>query len=458
VYFLDTAAASNDAYHQTLSGQLYGGDERYRLCQETLLGIGGVAMLAALGVKPDVYHMNEGHAALLTLALATEGKGRLGAALPRPTDAGWSGVKERCVFTTHTPVPAGHDTFPVALSRAVLGDDITNFAESIGACPGGRLNMSEVAIKGSRYVNGVAKRHAEVSRRMFPGVHIDAITNGVHAVSWTADAMQKLFDKHLAGWREDNNYLRFAAELPLDELTAARKVSKATLFEYIAQHTGQKFDPNVFTLGFARRAAEYKRADLLFHNPERLKQIAAKHPLQIVFGGKAHPRDFGGKRVIENVFAGAKALAGANIKIVYLENYDMTLGRLICSGVDLWLNNPVKPLEASGTSGMKAAINGIPSLSTLDGWWVEGNLEGQVGWELPDDADAFGAASDDGKDRQATAARLYDMLERQIMAMYYGDPVAYARIARNCIYLNGPYFNTHRMVLQYFVQAYTPRA
>ena len=444
VYFLDTALSENSAEDQTITDHLYGGDERYRLRQETVLGMGGVQLLEALGVKPDVYHMNEGHAALLTLAL-----------LEREPAAA---VKERCVFTTHTPVPAGHDTFPVALAESVLGKKRLATLAGLGACPNGRLNMSELAIKLSRYVNGVAKRHAEVSRRMFPGVAIEPITNGVHAVSWTADAMRSLFDEHLPGWREDNNHLRYAVEIPLADLKAAHRKAKAALFEEIASRTGVQLSVDAFTIGFARRAAEYKRADLLFHDPKKLADLTKHGPLQIVFGGKAHPRDFGGKKLIEKVHAGAKAVAGFGIQVVYLENYDITLGRLITSGVDLWLNTPVKPLEASGTSGMKAALNGVPSLSTLDGGWVEGLVPGVTGWEIDDPADAFAGAVDDGQHRDVAAASIYQLLSSEIMPAYYRVPEKYLGVMRNSIYLNGPFFSTQRMVLQYFTQAYTKRA
>lgn len=455
IYFLDANLPENSPEDRQLTDQLYGGDERYRLRQEALLGIGGVAMLDALGLPPcpnlddhraegvTVYHMNEGHAALLTVALLAKGDETF--------------VRERCVFTTHTPVPAGHDTFPVALADEILGKDMVKTLSALEVCPGGRLNMSHLSIRLSRFVNGVAKRHAEVSRRMFPGVHVEAITNGVHAQSWTADAMRVLFDKHLDGWRQDNNYLRFATEIPLSELRVARTAAKAALFKDIKDRTGTALDVQAFTIGFARRAAEYKRADLLFHTPARLSAIAKKYPLQIVFGGKAHPKDFGGKALIEKVHAGAKELASAGIKVVYLENYDMTLGRLITTGVDLWLNNPVKPLEASGTSGMKAALNGVPNLSTLDGWWVEGLVPGVVGWEIEDPADAEGDSKDDGRHRDVASASIYDHLERTILPMYYERPVEFATIMRNSIALNGPYFNTHRMVLQYLVQAYTRR-
>lgn len=465
VYFLDTQIAENSPEMQAITDHLYGGDEQYRLRQETVLGIGGVEMLNALGYVPGFpgsaacqsrhigcYHMNEGHAALLTVGLLRQLTGRTSGY----AEGDIATVREMCVFTTHTPVSAGHDTFPLDLTAKVLGEETADELKKLEVCPNQRLNMSELAIKFSRFVNGVAKRHAEVSRKMFPHCHIESITNGVHAVSWTADAMRALFDKHLEGWRADNNFLRYAVEIPVEEVQAAHKEAKKALFDVIATRHKITMDPNVFTIGFARRAAEYKRADLLFHDVERLKKIAAKRPIQIVYAGKAHPKDMGGKQLIENVVKGANAIS-ADIKIVYLENYDMNLGRLITSGVDLWLNNPVKPLEASGTSGMKSAINGVPSLSTLDGWWVEGCVHNLVGWEIEDPAYAFAKDKDDGSFRGVASESIYRHLEQTILPMYYDEPTRFGEIMRNAIFINGPFFNTHRMVTQYLQMAYAER-
>jgi len=465
VFFLDTDVAENSPEMKALTENLYGGDEHYRLGQETLLGIGGIQMLNALGYSPEFsktndqskhigcYHMNEGHAALLTVGLLREKTGRKSGY----TAANIEDVRQLCVFTTHTPVPAGHDTFPITLTEKVLGKETADELVRMEVCPDQRLNMSEVAIKCSRFVNGVAKRHAEVSRKMFPHCTVESITNGVHATTWTADAMRALFDKHLNGWRADSNYLRYAVEIPIGEIQSAHKEAKKALFKVIEARNGVAMDADTFTIGFARRAAEYKRADLLFQNPARLQAIAGKFPLQIVFAGKAHPKDMGGKKLIENVIKGAKAL-GANIKVVYLENYDMELGRLITTGVDVWLNNPVKPLEASGTSGMKSAINGVPSLSTLDGWWVEGCVHNIVGWEIEDPAYAFASDKDDGRHRDVASESIYRQLEQTILPMYYKEPVRYGEIMRNSIFLNGPFFNTHRMVTQYLQLAYSMSA
>jgi len=467
VLFLDTTDASNDPYHRTLTDSLYGGDERYRLCQEVVLGMGGIAVLNALGYRPAAdtksgsgirsYHMNEGHAALLTMGLLNYRLVEDGARpLASATDADRRWVADRCVFTTHTPVPAGHDNFSEELTVSGLGRELTAVMKGFEAFHEGRLNMSHLALRFSRYTNGVAKRHGEVSRAMFPGENIRAITNGIHAVTWTADSMRKLFDQYVPEWRRDNFYLRYCCELPLKDLVTARQEAKIALAEAVRERTGSVLDPKIFTMGFARRAAEYKRGDMMFHDLDRLKDMARRHGgLQIIFAGKAHPRDFGGKAIIERVVKGAQALESSAVKVVVLENYDMDLGRLITTGVDIWLNNPLKPLEASGTSGMKAALNGVPNLSTLDGWWVEGHVEGVTGWEIEDPADAYakGAGSTAAMLSEAVG-NMYRKLDQVIMPMYYKRPDEWAVVMRHSIALNGAHFNTHRMVMEYMGQAY----
>lgn len=444
VYMLDTALPENSAWDQTLTDHLYGGDERYRLCQEAVLGLGGVAVMHALGRSSDlVYHMNEGHSALLTLALL-ERRAR-GQDLRAATEAEIESVRSRCVFTTHTPVPAGHDVFPMALVRSVLGDVQADTLEKLGF-GSGSLNMTSLALYFSRYINGVAMRHGEVSRDMFPTFPVSAITNGVHANTWTAPAFQELFDKHMAPWRRDNLYLRYAKGLPFAEVRAAHEKSKRHLLEEVERRTGLALRPEVMTLGYARRAAAYKRAPLLFSNLERLRRIAHDiGPLQILYAGKAHPKDEPGKAMIRDVFQAASKLDG-DVRVVYLENYDMALARELIGGVDLWLNTPMRPLEASGTSGMKAALNGVPSLSILDGWWIEGHIEGHTGWSI-------GNGSEDPK---AEIESLYHKLEKIIVPLYYKDPDGYAEVMRSTIAINGSFFNTQRMLLQYLSNAYFP--
>ena len=294
---------------------------------------------------------------------------------------------------------------------------------------------------------GVARRHQEVSQEMFPGFPITAVTNGVHAGTWASAPFQALFDHHVPGWRHDNFYLRYASEIALDDVRDAHARAKKALLDEVAQRTGIALDQKAFTLGFARRSTPYKRADLIFSNPERLRQIARRTgPLQILYAGKAHPRDEWGKALIGRIYAAARALDG-DVTVLYLENYDMHLGGLMTSGVDVWLNTPMRPLEASGTSGMKAALNGVPSFSVLDGWWVEGHIEGVTGWAIDGDP-ALPA------DPETDIHALYATLERTILPLYYGLPYAFAEVMRNAIAINGSFFNTQRMVQQYARNAY----
>ncbi len=449
VYLLDTCLPENVACDQCLTDTLYGGDARYRLSQEIVLGFGGIAMLRALGYRDiQAYHMNEGHSSLATVALLDEytwGRGLL--ALDA---AEMENVSRHCVFTTHTPLAAGNDEFPIELVRELLGAERTEFLVKAGCC-NGALNMSNLALHFSRYVNGVSMRHEEVTRNIYANHNgrINAITNGVHAATWTAPAFRDLFDKYMPGWRRDNNYLKYAVRIPLDDIAISHAGAKLALLKEIEQRTGVSLDPNVLTIGFARRAAEYKRHDLLFHDIERLRNIACHSgPIQVVYGGKAHPRDIASKGLIRRVYGAASALKDC-IRVVYLEEYDVALAKYICSGVDLWLNTPYKPLEASGTSGMKAALNAIPTFSVLDGWWVEGHIEGVTGWSI---GDGYQAQSDTERE----AASLYDKLEHVIIPMYYKQPECYSAIGRSAIAHNGSFFNTQRMVNQYLQNAYMP--
>jgi len=446
VYFLDTALPENTPWDRTLTGRLYSGDDHYRLCQEVVLGLGGVAMLHALGhERVQVYHMNEGHSALLTLALLeeqTEGRG-LRAATKKDTEA----VRQRCVFTTHTPVPAGHDKFSLDMVRRVVGDEQTSALQSVGCCLDGTLNMTYLALVFSRYINGVSQRHHDISHSMFPAYPINSITNGVHADTWAAPAFQELYDRHIPEWRGDNLYLRYAMSIPLQEIQQAHAEAKRELLAEVKKRSGVRLDPTAMTLGFARRTTAYKRADLLLTDLDRLRRIALQvGPLQILYAGKSHPQDASGKGTIQHIFELAAAL-GDTVPIVYLEEHDMALGKYLCAGVDLWLNSPQKPHEASGTSGMKAAVNGVPSLSVLDGWWIEGHVEGVTGWSIGDD---WEAESNPGRE----TASLYDKLEYVIVPMFYGRPRAFARVMRSAIAINASFFNSQRMILQYLENAY----
>ncbi|MFN2400431.1 MAG: alpha-glucan family phosphorylase [Gemmatimonadaceae bacterium] len=448
VYLLDTALPENSDFDRTLTDNLYGGDNHYRLCQEVVLGMGGAAMLRVLGYLGDVrYHINEGHPALLTLTLlARQLSGR---ALEDVNDADLEVVRRQCIFTTHTPVPAGHDKFPLTMVRKVLGQKHTQLLEAAGCTERGELNMTLVGLRLSRYSNGVAMRHREVSQGMFPSYDIEAVTNGVHATTWTSEPFRELFDRRIPEWRNDNLYLRYAVNVAADEILEAHARAKTIMIEDVARRSGVRLDPKAMTIGFARRATQYKRADLIFTDVERLKRIAADHgPIQIVFGGKAHPNDSGGKDLIRHIFEAAAALKNA-VRVIYLENYDMLLAQSLIPGVDLWLNNPTKPLEASGTSGMKASLNGVPSLSVLDGWWVEGHIEGVTGWSI-------GSSDEPVADSRVDANDLYLKLEQKILPLFYGRANSYVQVMRSAIALNGSFFNTQRMVRQYMHNAYFP--
>ena len=446
VYLLDTRLPENSAGDQALTDELYGGDSGYRLCQEIVLGIGGVAMLRALGyAEIRTYHMNEGHSGLLTLALLEEQLNGRAPGSVTPADIEW--VRQRCVFTVHTPVPAGHDTFPVSMVAHLLGPDRLPLLEHAPAQSQGIFNLTAFAMFFCRSINGVSLRHGQVSREMFPQYKIGAITNGVHADTWVSPWLAGLFDKHIPAWRRDRRYLRYAVRIPVEDLRDAHAQAKRELLAEIERRTRVKMDPAALTIGFARRATGYKRADLLFTDITRLKRMVRRGgALQVVYAGKAHPRDDGGKSIIERVFSAAKTLSGV-MKVVYLENYDMAIARRLCAGVDLWLNNPQQPLEASGTSGMKAALNGVPSLSVLDGWWVEGHIEGVTGWAIGGEAPATG---------DADARSLYDKLEYAIMPMFYRQPAAYGAVMRYAIAINGDFFSAERMMAQYLRNVYEP--
>ena len=446
VYLLDTNLPENPPEYRGITDRLYGGDARLRLLQEAVLGIGGTAMLRTLGHEGiATYHMNEGHSALLGLALLQAAAARKGMA--RPDDAVIAGVRRHCVFTTHTPVPAGHDRFPLGLVTEVLGADSVELLRLLGCAGGEMLNMTELALRLSHFVNGVAMRHREVSSSMFPEYPVDSITNGVHAATWMSPPFQDLFDRHIPEWRLENFNLRYAVGIPLEDVAAAHATAKGRLLVELERRTGRRLEPSTFTIGAARRAAAYKRADLVFFDAERLRRIARRAGgLQILFAGKAHPRDDGGKEIIRRITAAAGRLA-PDIPILYLEDYDMPLASYLVAGVDVWLNTPQRPQEASGTSGMKAALNGVPSLSVLDGWWIEGHVEGVTGWSIGD-----GWRGE--VDAAMEADSLYAKLENIILPLYYQDPNRFVQIMRSTISLNGSFFTAERMVMQYAKAAY----
>ncbi len=444
IYLLDTDLDGNSGWDRGLTDHLYGGDTNYRLEQEIVLGMGGARMAHALGLHVNVYHMNEGHAAFLTQALLESvlGGGPMGAM----TEADIAQVRQKCVFTTHTPVPAGHDRFSTEQAIRILGGDRTARLEKLGCFRDGLLNMTLLALKFSRYANGVAMQHGKVSRAMFPEFNINSITNGVHAPTWISEPVQQMLDKHIPGWHRDNLYLRNAIDLPEQDILDAHSRAKEALLTEVATRTGHVLNPKVLTLGFARRAATYKRATLLFTDPERLLKIASDAGgLQVLYAGKAHPQDQPGKALIHQVIEDAAKLSTDLLRIVYLENYAWDLGALLTAGVDVWVNTPRRPYEASGTSGMKAAMNGVPSLSILDGWWIEGCIEGVTGWAI-----------EDGANDAEEAGSLYRKLETAVVPLYRDTQEKWARLMRTTLAFNGSFFNTNRMVKQYTRNAYYP--
>lgn len=478
VYFLDTDLVENSEWDRTVTHFLYGGDRYYRLCQEVVLGIGGVKMLRALGYRHNYirrFHMNEGHAGLLTLELLDEEARN--ADRESITHADIEAVKRKCIFTTHTPVPAGHDQFPLDLVRRVIGprEDFFDMTDASGMnlirrvlgrrkdlfdvkeiLEGeGLLNMTYLALSLSHYINGVAKKHGEISRLIFADYSIDAITNGVHVATWVAKPFQELYDSYIPGWKQDNFSLRYALNIPREKVWAAHLQAKKGLISLVNRETNTGMDRDVFTIGFARRATAYKRCDLLFQDIARLKDIAAQcGRIQVIYAGKAHPQDQGGKDLIRRIYEAGEALKNG-IKISYLQNYDMNLAKLLTSGVDLWLNTPLPPFEASGTSGMKAALNGVPGLSILDGWWIEGHIEGVTGWSIGELPAAKSLPETEVEaDYAKDAVSLYDKLEQVVIPMFYRDQNRFVDVMRHSIAINGSFFNTQRMVQEYVVNAY----
>ncbi len=448
VFFLDTDLPENSEFDRTLTHYLYGGDSYYRLCQEAILGIGGVRILRELSYNDiNRFHMNEGHASLLTIALLEEYLEKEDR--ESISDEDIERVHAQCVFTTHTPVAAGHDKFPMEMTRKVLsGYKSFSIIEKIFAKS--EINMTYLALNLSHYINGVAKKHGQTSSEMFRGYEIDSITNGVHAATWTSPPFQKLFDTYIPGWRKDNFSLRYAEAIPGDEIWSAHQEAKCELIQHINRETNAGMDHDVFTIGFARRVTRYKRPTLLFRDIKRLRAIAEKYGrLQIIYGGKAHPRDQIGKELIKEVYHVQEEL-GDNITITFVPNYDIEVAKLMVAGVDLWLNTPEPPMEASGTSGMKAALNGVPSLSILDGWWIEGCIEGVTGWAIESPEVNEPEKTNHSRD----ADSLYHKLEDVILPMFYKYRYRYIDVMQHTITLNGSFFNTQRMIQEYVLKAY----
>lgn len=437
VFFLDTDVDGNSDEDRQITDYLYGGDERYRLKQEVILGIGGARMLEALGIRLRKYHMNEGHSSLLTLELL------------KKNDLDADKVREQCVFTTHTPVEAGHDKFSYQLVREVLGEIIPlELLKELGGKD--NLNLTLLALNLSGYVNGVAKRHRQVSQELFPAYRINAITNGIHSYTWTHESFKKLYDKYLPGWANEPELLVRVEIIPNEEIWQARFAAKKELIDFVFGLSNINMSNDIFTIGFARRAAAYKRHNLLFSDIERLKRINKKYKFQVIFAGKAHPKDEPGKKIIEEIFSYIVQLKD-ELKIVYLENYDMGIAKKLISGVDVWLNTPQRPLEASGTSGMKAAHNAVINFSVLDGWWIEGCVEGVSGWSIgPPLKEKLSPEEIYRQEKED----LYNKLEYVILPMFYEQRDKWLGMMENSIGKLAYYFNSHRMMRRYVTEAY----
>ncbi len=446
VYFLDTDVDGNKEEYRGLTGSLYGGDNEYRLKQEIILGRGGVKILSALGYDEiNKYHLNEGHAALAGVELFL----RLCSDIcdSSCSEEAIKEVRERCVFTTHTPVKAGHDAFPFDLVSRLVVD----FPQSIaGVIQDNQLNMTNLALHCSSYVNGVAVSHQKVSTEMFPGHDISAVTNGVHSQTWTSPEFAELYDCYTPTWRSCSLSLRNVFNIPPNEIWRAHRDCKRKLINYIKEKKGVGLSEDIFTIGFARRFTGYKRSTLLFYNIDELLRIhGSVGKMQIVYAGKAHPTDYAGKEMIREIHSIIERYRG-EIDIVFLDDYDMDLAGIMVSGVDIWLNTPLPPNEASGTSGMKAAHNGVPQFSTLDGWWVEGCVEGKTGWAIGERHSGEKPENLIGKD----AADLYYKLEHYILPRYYNKPNLWCDTMIYSIAINASFFNSERMLRQYAQEAY----
>lgn len=444
ILLLDTDLEQNSPEDRKITDALYGGDAEYRLKQEIVLGIGGVRLLQALGFSIHTYHMNEGHAALLGLQLLRQRRHHPEDVRPGEPVFDPAQVREMCVFTTHTPVSAASDLFAYDVVEKVLGDYIDiGELKTIGGTEA--LNMTRLALNLSGYVNGVAERHAETAHRMYPGYQVRAITNGVHVQTWTHRAFARLYQSAFPHWAHEPEVLSLGDQLKDEAVWSAHQEAKRDLLYLVKKVSGVEMNADVPLFGFARRMTGYKRPDLLFTDMERLVAIARKQPFQLVFAGKAHPRDEQGKNLIAELNGYARQLANS-IPMVFLPNYDIRMAAVLVAGADVWLNTPLPPMEASGTSGMKAAFNGVLNLSVLDGWWVEACVEGVTGWAIGDD-DAFGTGA-------GHADLLYEKLDQMVLPLYYKDRGRWIWMMKEGISKIGAYFNSQRMMRRYATEAY----
>jgi len=440
IYLLTTDVEGNELWMKKMTGSLYDATSRWnRIVQEMILGIGGVKLLKSQGYDNiKTFHINEGHGAFSTLELYNELKSI-------------EKVKQKVVFTTHTPVPAGHDRFDDGLVRQVFLNRFPSEIKKL-AYEGSQLNMTLLAMNLSRYINAVSKKHGEVTKKMFPNQEIDYITNGIHLPFWVSKPIRKIFDRKWPNWKANPRMLENAIELDDLEIFDAHIENKFNLMNYQKGHSWNLLDEELITIAFARRFATYKRAVLLFHDIDRLGKIC-KDNVQFIFAGKAHPNDEDGKNFIKKIFESGEYLyKNYGVKVVLMENYNIDLAHMLISGVDIWLNTPERYREASGTSGMKAALNGVLNLSVQDGWWLEGcKMNRLAGWSIgPDDSNPNDPKI--SNDWNIDADALYNLLQNEIINCYM-DHDEWVFKQKNAIAL-AAYFNTHRMIEEYAERAY----
>lgn len=452
VYFFDSNVPQNSKYDRALTSYLYGGGAEYRLCQEQVLGVGGLLLLEKLKYNSErvrVYHLNEGHASFVGLSLFQQSLKYF------PTQKkSLKYVNSKLAFTTHTPVPAGHDRFLMEDVKKVLPFELIRHIPGSALVDIDRLCMTRLSLYFSGAVNGVAVAHEKVTEKMFPEYDVIPVTNGAHHLEWTHPDFKNLYDKHIPEWRHDPTCLRKVLAIPDSKVWEAHVKAKNKLIKYINSVSKTKFSADVFTLGYARRFTSYKRPTLILDNLEKLeKMISRTGKLQIVFTGKSHPRDKQGAGLIRDVFNKVKNHNG-KISIVFLEDYDMHMAIKLVGGVDAWLNTPLQKHEASGTSGMKAAFNAIPHLSVLDGWWPEGCIEGVTGWSIGTNSSQ--ANLEDKNTWKMEVENLYDKLSNTVMPLYYSNRSSFIAVMKNAAALNGSYFNTYRMMNEYVSKVFFP--
>jgi starch phosphorylase len=445
VLLLDTDLDQNSPADRQITDHLYGGDEAYRLKQEIVLGIGGARLLQALGFNIETYHLNEGHAALLTLHLLRHFRQPPEDVGPGESPYDHAQVRECCIFTTHTPVEAAFDKFSYKLVQQLL-EDYIEIAEIKRFAGQDNLNMTRLALRLSGRINGVSERHAETTSRIFPGYRVRAITNGVHAQTWTHASFARLFQANFPHWAHEPEVLARADQLSDDSIWNAHQEAKRDLLAQIKEESPIALRLDAPLIGFARRMTQYKRPDLLFSDLERIAAIARKRSFQVLFAGIAHPSDAQGQSLIEAINHHIRQIANT-IPTAFLPNYDIRIAARLVAGADIWLNTPLPPLEASGTSGMKAALNGVLNLSVRDGWWVEAHIEGVTGWAIGDDDAASPTHASDADD-------LYRKLEQIVLPLYYDDRTRWIWMMKQSISKIGSYFNSTRMMRRYATEAY----